>query len=166
MMKFLSALSAAALIPVLMTGGAGAQAEKSAAAAAALQKAMASEVGGAQHIGIPTKNMAATEAFWQKLGFKLAGGFQNGASKVRFFKRGSVMIESWESDEATGKAGAINHIALDTKNAAALYPLVKAAGFVMIDKEVKSLPFWRKGIKYFNIKGPNGEIVEFCERVK
>ena len=28
------------------------------------------------------------------------------------------------------------------------------------------LPFWEKGIRYFNIKGPNEEVVEFCEIVK
>ena len=36
----------------------------------------------------------------------------------------------------------------------------------MIDDHVMSLPFWEKGIRYFNIEGPNHEVLEFCEVVQ
>jgi hypothetical protein len=32
-------------------------------------------------------------------------------------------------------------------------------------KEPVYLPFWEKGIKYFNVLGPDGERVEFAERL-
>lgn len=164
-MNILKNVAAIALMLSMATGNTLAQTPTS--ADIALQKAMENQVNGFQHIGIPTKNIAATEAFWGKLGFKVIGSVQNGPVKVRFLKRDDIMIETWESPkEALGKAGAMNHIALDTNNVDVLYPLVKKAGFTMIDHKVMSLPFWEKGIKYFNIKGPNGEIVEFCERVK
>ena len=35
------------------------------------------------------------------------------------------------------------------------------------DTEIQSIPtFWEKGIRYFNIYGPNGETIEFCQIVK
>jgi len=162
MLKF-SLMSFAGL---MMAGFAPALAASAAPAATPLIAAMDKEAGGLQHVGIPTRNMAATAEFYTKLGFKQVAAYQNGKSAVRFFEYKGLMLEVWESDEATGKAGAINHIALDTKSADALYPVIKAAGFKMINDKVMFLPFWQHGIKYFNIQGPNGEIIEFCEKVK
>jgi len=147
-------LFAAAAAVSLVAAGSAAYAAPAEAASPVIE-AMKHNVGGIQHIGIPTRNMQATTEFYTGLGFKILDTRQNGKSTVRFFKRKNAMLEVWESEEATGKAGAINHIALDTKNADALYPVI-----------VMFLPFWKHGIKYFNIKGPNDEIIEFCEKVK
>ena len=32
-----------------------------------------------------------------------------------------------------------------------------------IDPEIRFLPFWEKGTRFFNVLGPNGEIVEFSQ---
>lgn len=35
------------------------------------------------------------------------------------------------------------------------------------DTEIQSIPsFWKHGIRYFNIYGPNGETIEFCQIVE
>jgi len=167
MLKLLTAAAAATLV----MGSASAFAAEGTkhaerAPASPVIEAMHREVGGLQHVGIPTKDMQATTDFYTKLGFKILDTRQNGESTVRFFEYKGLILEVWTSDEATGKAGAINHIALDTRNADALYPVMKNAGYTMINDKVMSLPFWKHGIKYFNIKGPNGEIIEFCEKVK
>ena len=64
------------------------------------------------------------------------------------------------------KTGAINHISLNTKDADAAFKAAKAEGFKLKDSEVQHLDFWDKGIKFFNIEGPNAETIEFCEIVK
>lgn len=75
------------------------------------------------------------------------------------------MIEAWTGDEIVGKPGAINHISLDVTDADAAIIEAKKEGFNLIDNEVQHLPFWNNGIKFFNVQGPDGVIVEFCEIV-
>ncbi|MBS9337658.1 VOC family protein [Fructobacillus parabroussonetiae] len=117
-----------------------------------------------QHIGIPTKDLAKAEKFWESLGFKKIGDFPS--NEVIFMNYGHLTIETWHDETATGKPGAINHISMNTSNADEAFKEAKAAGFDVIDSEVQHLPFWDKGIKFFNIMGPDAEIVEFCEIVK
>lgn len=123
-----------------------------------------------QHIGIPTKDLKATEKFWLALGFTKVGEFDTDVQSngVIFMQKAHLMIESWldGGNQATGIAGAINHISLNTTEIQEAFNFAKQENFDLIDSEVQSLDFWDKGIKYFNIKGPNGEIVEFCERLK
>lgn len=118
---------------------------------------------GIQHIGIPTNDLSATEEFFTQLGFKKTYSTMNGACGVMFLQLRNVVIETYETDQPAKAAGAIDHICLDVKNIDALFEVVKSSGFMLLDKKVNSVPFWSNGIKYFKIKGPNGEIVEFCE---
>lgn len=119
---------------------------------------------GLQHIGIPASSLAEAEAFWTKLGFEKIGDFPVG--NVIFMKRQNLVIEAWTGDEIVGKPGAINHISLDVTDADAALAEAKKEGFNLIDDEVQHLPFWDKGIKFFNVQGPDGVIVEFCEIVE
>ena len=118
---------------------------------------------GLQHVGIPTRDLAAAEAFWTKLGFTKVGDFPVG--QVIYATRQPV-IETWYQETVANQPGAINHLSLDTTDAEAAFAAAKAEGFDLIDSEVQQLAFWDKGIKFFNIQGPDGVIVEFCEIVK
>lgn len=120
-------------------------------------------VTGVQHVGIPTKDLAATIAFYEALGFEQTGLFPNGNSHCAFLKLGNLVIETWEG-EPVGHAGAINHVSLDATDIEKAFAAAKAAGFELIDHDIQSIPtFWQHGIRYFNILGPNQEIIEFCE---
>lgn len=123
---------------------------------------------GLQHVGIPTLDMTATTDFWKKFGFTLKGSFENGPVMVKFFELNNLVIETWEAsiEEANQKVGAINHISIDTDDAEALFAALKGNDLNVLNDEVQQLPFWENGIKFFNIQGPNQEIVEFCEIVK
>ena len=79
---------------------------------------------------------------------------------------GHLTLEIWTGDGAVHKTGAINHISLNTSDADAAFKAAKAEGFKLKDDEVQHLDFWDKGIKFFNIEGPNSETIEFCEIVK
>lgn len=120
-------------------------------------------VTGLQHIGLPTNDMAQTLAFYEKLGFSVAYETVNNGERVCFLKLANVCIESYENGQAVGKAGAIDHIALDVDDVEAAWAAVKAAGFAPLEDEIQALPFWANGVRYFNILGPNGEKVEFSQ---
>jgi catechol 2,3-dioxygenase-like lactoylglutathione lyase family enzyme len=98
------------------------------------------------------------------LGFKKIGDFPVG--NVIFMQRQNLVIEAWTGDDIVAKPGAINHISLDVTDAEAALVEAKKEGFNLIDHDIQHLPFWDKGIKFFNVQGPDGVIVEFCEIVK
>lgn len=118
-------------------------------------------VTGLQHIGLPTNDMAATVAFYQSLGFTLAHQADNDGEKVCFLHLAGVCIEAYENGMAVGQAGAIDHIALDVDDIQAAWEAVRAAGYQPRETAIRTLPFWERGVSFFNIQGPNGETVEF-----
>ncbi|QWS04679.1 VOC family protein [Limosilactobacillus reuteri] len=134
----------------------------------AFNKSLAGYFDDVQHIGIPTDDMAKTIAFWEKLGFKKFGEFDTDdqGNEVVFMQYGHLTLEIWTGDGAVHETGAINHISLNTSDADAAFKAAKAEGFKLKDNEVQHLDFWDKGIKFFNIEGPNSETIEFCEIVK
>lgn len=118
-------------------------------------------VTGLQHIGLPTNDMAATVKFYQSLGFQIAHQTVNNGETVCFLQLGSVCVETYENGRAVGRAGAIDHVALDVSDIEAAWAAVQAAGHQPLEAEIQSLPFWTNGVRFFNILGPNGEKVEF-----
>ena len=61
------------------------------------------------------------------------------------------------------KDGRINHIAFDVDDIDETFELLKNEGFSIIEDIPVYLNFWEKGCKYFNIFGPDGERLEFCQ---
>ena len=121
---------------------------------------------GLQHVGIPTKKFDESGDFYQSLGFKLVNTEDNQGSRVAFYQLGSLMLESWESpQEAPGKVGAINHIALDTNDINRAFAEVQKLNVQFVENGIQSLPYWENGIKYFNFYGPNKEIFEVCQKL-
>lgn len=120
-------------------------------------------VTGLQHIGLPCADMAATEAFYTTLGFELAHSTVNDGGRVCFFRLGGVCVEAYESRETAGRAGAIDHIALDVDDIEKTWQAVSAAGFKPMESEIQALPFWEKGVRFFNILGPDSEKIEFSQ---
>jgi lactoylglutathione lyase len=130
-------------------------------------KPMSDFITDLQHSGMPAKDLDETIEFYtKKLGFELAGLFYNGNNRCAFLRYGHLTIETWEGDPVTMKDGAINHWALDTPDIEAAFEHAKALGFNFKDHEIQSIPtFWDRGIRYFNIYGPNHETIEFCQIV-
>ncbi|MFT8639808.1 MAG: VOC family protein [Bifidobacterium sp.] len=120
-----------------------------------------------QHVGLPTSDLDGTIEFYKNvMGFEVAGVFRNGDSRCAFLRYGHITLESWEVEESQMADGAWNHLALDCKDIDAAFENAKALGLDLIDKEVQGIPsFWDNGIRYFNIHGPNKEIIEFCQIV-
>lgn len=124
-------------------------------------------ITGIQHVGIPTADLDKTMAFYESLGFERAGLFPNGENRCAFMRLGNLTIETWEDDPTNPTAGAINHISLNTTDVDAAFAAAKEQGLDLVNDEVQSIPtFWKKGIRFFNILGPNHETIEFCQILK
>lgn len=122
-------------------------------------------VTGLQHIGLPTNDMEKTIAFYEGLGFTVALRTVNEAAneQVAFLRLKNVTIETYQNGAAAGKPGAIDHIALDVDDVDAVFELLRAQEYTLLDPAVQFLPFWERGVRFFTILGPNGEKVEFSQ---
>lgn len=129
-----------------------------------------------QHIGMPITNIETSIAFYERLGFKnvMQSTFihEGEQGKVCMMQRDVIIIELYQMPEPElsnvkqRKDGRIDHIAFDVDDIDATFALLKHEGFVVIEDAPVFLNFWTKGCKYFNISGPDGERLEFCEIVK
>lgn len=122
---------------------------------------------GIQHIGIPTNDIEETIRFYESLGFHVALATMNKKANemVAFMQLHNLVIETYENKSAALQNGSIDHIAIDVKNIDSLFEEIKAKGFSLLDMQVRSLPFWDNGVKFFTIVGPNKEKIEFCEKL-
>lgn len=128
---------------------------------------MKSKITGIQHVGIPTSDIEKSIQFYQSLGFETVcrTANPNSGEAVAFLQLENLVMEIYESQQAAGVTGAIDHVALDVTGIDSLFASIKEAGHRMLDEEVRFLPFWEHGVKFFTILGPNGERIEFCEKL-
>ena len=128
-------------------------------------------LNGLQHLGIPVTNLDHSVSFYNKLGFNHVLSAQvpdpAGLIQVAMMKRDNVIVELYQIigkdlEELRSRSdGHIDHIAFDVKDIDKAFGELKVAGFEIIQDEPVSLDFWDKGCKYFAIRGPNGEKLEF-----
>jgi len=126
-----------------------------------------------QHIGLPITNMEASQSFYERLGFAsvMQSTFihEGAQGKVSMMKRGEMIIELYQMPEPELSRvkqrtdGRIDHIAFDVDDIDETFALLKSEGFSVIEDSPVFLNFWAKGCKYFNISGPDGERLEFCQ---
>lgn len=124
-----------------------------------------------QHIGIPVTDLSRSEAFYASLGFKnvMASTFQyNGAEgQVAMMQSGEIIIEIYQMPESElaeirqRRDGHVDHIAFDVADIDLTFDTLKKTNFTILEEAPVFLPFWKNGCKYFNIKGPDGERLEF-----
>lgn len=122
---------------------------------------------GVAHIGLPTNDLSKTVTFYKGLGFKVILETYNekAKEKVAFLQIGDYCIETFENGMAEMKDGAYQHVALDVKNIEDMYKKICENGYDVITDGIEELPFWENGVKFFMIKGPNEERIEFCQKL-
>ena len=125
------------------------------------------KVTGIQHVGIPTNEIKKRISFYEGIGSEVVWQTVNELNNqaVVFLRLGNLVMEIYENGQAAMKAGAIDHIALDVTDIDSVFESVKKDGYKMLDEKVQYLPFWKYGVKFFTITGPNGEKIEFCEKL-
>ena len=114
---------------------------------------------GLQHIGIPTNDIEATVAFYERLGFSVAHRNRNGSEEVAFLRLGDLTVETYQNFLAPGVSGAINHIAVNVTDVEAAREIAVALGLEIVEEG--ELGFWENGVKYVTVLGPNMERLEF-----
>lgn len=129
-----------------------------------------------QHIGIPVLNLEKSVSFYQKLGFSsvMSATFphENETGNVQMMQSGSIIIELYQfpatvlSSIANRQDGHIDHIAFEVNDIDEAFISLKTEGFQTVEDAPIFLPFWEKGCKFFHIIGPNGERLEFNQRLK
>jgi catechol 2,3-dioxygenase-like lactoylglutathione lyase family enzyme len=133
-------------------------------------------LGGLQHLGLPVTNIERSKAFFANIGFKeimnkdLPGKSEN--VHVVMIQLDGLTIEMYQLEYeerqmiAKRSDGHIDHIALDVMNINQAYDDIRSAGIEVIEKDAPVfLPFWEKGVSYFTIRGPDGEKIEFNQRM-
>ena len=123
--------------------------------------AMKAYLKGMQHIGIPTKDVEATVAFYEKIGLETYYRKHSGGDNVAFLRLDSLIIETYYQEQTTGVTGAIDHITIDVTDIEKVFEHVKANGYILLDQEIVFLDFFDNGVKFFMIEGPNKERIEF-----
>lgn len=122
-------------------------------------------VTGVQHLGLPTRDPGKTAAFYEQLGFVpvLHTRVPATQEEVFFLQLGGILLEVYGTDECAGRDGAIDHIALNVTDIQRTWEQVKALGMTPLEPSIQELPFWERGVRYFNIYGINHEKIEFCQ---
>lgn len=133
-------------------------------------------ITGFQHLGLPVTDFAVSKAFYERLGFaevmyrELPA--ERGVVKVSMLELRGFVLELFQltgeelEEIKTRRHGHIDHFALDVQDIDATFQAVKDAGLPVLEDAPVFLPFWDKGVYFFNVLGPDGEKVEFNQRIK
>ena len=127
---------------------------------------------GVQHLGLPVTDLERSKAFYLNLGFTqtmradLPG--QNEAIQVAMLQKDDLTIELYQlgsqerKEIAARQDGHIDHIALNVLDIEKAYTEIRAAGLEILEENAPVfLPFWTHGVRFFTIRGPDGEKIEF-----
>lgn len=117
------------------------------------------------HIGIPTEDMERSRAFYESLGFRLSeSARQTNGRPVIFMEQAGTVLEIYEH-EAVKCAGAIDHIAFETEDIEDAYARILELGYETAEGRIMFMDLGPRQLKYFTVKGPFGEKIEFCSNV-
>ena len=133
-------------------------------------------LSGWNHLGVPVSDIERSKNFYQQFGFievMYAEIPENGeAIKASMIKKEDFIIELYRlvgeklAEIRSRKDGHIDHIALNVVDVEKAYAELQAAGMDIIEESPVFLgSFWDKGCKYFNVRGPDGEKLEFNQIV-
>jgi lactoylglutathione lyase len=131
----------------------------------------AGNVQGFQHLGLPVTNIARSREFYERLGFRAVFETtlpaEGGAIQVAMLDLNGFILELYQlagADRAEIAArgdGHVDHLALNVADIEQAWEAARAAGLTPLEEAPMYLPFWGKGCKYFTVRGPDGEKVEF-----
>ncbi|GGO85663.1 lactoylglutathione lyase [Marinobacterium nitratireducens] len=126
---------------------------------------------GLQHLGVPVTDLECSKHFYGRLGFRpvMEKSFEDDEGPVTavMVKRGSMVIELYlqpgerRAEVARRRDGHIDHVAFSVRDIDAAFAELRAAGFETQQQAPVELPLWENGCKYFSIRGPGGETLEF-----
>ena len=124
-----------------------------------------------QHIGIPAHDLEISIPFYERLGFENVMEspfeFDGGYGTCVMMKNHEVIVELYQMPEKQlveikqRKNGHVDHFAIDVSDVDLAFDTLKKAGFEILEATPTFLPFWKNGTRFFNVKGPSEETIEF-----
>jgi lactoylglutathione lyase len=124
-----------------------------------------------QHIGIPAHDLEVSIPFYERLGFENVMEspfeFDGGFGTCVMMKNHEVIVELYQMPEKQlaeikkRTNGHVDHFAIDVTDVDHAFETLKKAGFEILEETPTFLQFWKNGTRFFNVKGPSGEIIEF-----
>ena len=128
-------------------------------------------ITGFQHLGLPVSDMETSTGFYEKLGFSVSSEElledDTGTTAVRFLELEGFCLEIYQpaggKDPARGATGPVDHIALRVNDVDLAFSELKGKGYRIIEEAPVFLPMHRRGVRYFNILGPDREKIEFVQ---
>jgi catechol 2,3-dioxygenase-like lactoylglutathione lyase family enzyme len=129
---------------------------------------------GIQHLAMFVTDIKRSQEFYGQFGFKLklAAEIPNDPEPVKlaFIELNGLTLELVElggemrKQVASREDGRIDHVALNVKDINKAYAELTSKGFKALEENAPVfLNIWSKGTKYFTIRGPEGEKVEFSQ---
>lgn len=112
------------------------------------------------HIGIASVDVEADVQYYiDVLGFRVIGHF----GTCYFIQNGGTIYEIFSRKEQPEAAiGKIDHIAYTSRDIEADYAYVVKQGYEITTNGIEAIDrFWENGIRYFKIRTPGGEQIEF-----
>ncbi len=136
---------------------------------------LSARITGFQHLGVPVMDLQRSKMFYLRLGFRevmaTTLSTPDGEIHVAMLEIAGFVLELYQlpgtlgAEIGTRGHGHIDHFALNVDDIQQVWATVKAADIAPLENAPVFLPFWEKGVYYFNILGPDGERVEFNQRV-
>jgi lactoylglutathione lyase len=124
-----------------------------------------------QHIGIPAHDLEVSIPFYERLGFENVMEspfeFDGGFGTCVMMKNHEVIVELYQmpakqlAEVKARSNGHVDHFAIDVTDVDHAFETLKKAGFEILEETPTFLQFWKNGTRFFNLKGPSGEIIEF-----
>lgn len=118
-----------------------------------------------QHIGVSTSNQKQTLTLFEAMGFSRFYESINpvNAAPVVFMRLDDIVLEVYSQQDSISSPGVIDHIAVTVNDIDEKYAQVCTTEYGILEDGVKELPFWENGVRYFTVRGPCGEKLEFCQ---
>ena len=120
------------------------------------------------HIGLAVTDVEVAAKWYQDtLGLKEFGKFMGGHGTYTYFLKNDngVIYEIYQRDDLEkGAQGKVDHIAFVSNDIQADYDYCVAQGYKICTEGIEEISNrWEKGCKYFKIKSPTGEEVEYSQ---
>jgi len=133
-------------------------------------------LNGWSHLGIPVTDIDSSRDFYRQFGFEevMYAEIPVDAEviKASMMEKNGFILEFYQLlgddlEEIRSRSdGHIDHIALDVVDADQAFEEITQAGLKTLEDEPVFLPFWEDGVKFFNIRGPDDEKIEFNQIIK